>query len=856
MGPFLPPATGIAERRYLSSFRTPTSSRRSDVVLEAEYEELGAPQASAAVDAPYTASEVNVEITACAPHAAMSEKLCWANEYEEDAADADADADAEEAVAAMSSRRLPTPTSAIAAASALSGRSDVPTDVYGQIGYPKDGSHATLALWFAVSQNDYKMAQNVLNHGEFVEPDLTDPHGWSLLHLAAYRGNARLMMLVLQLGVEPDGKSSRGHTPLHVAVARGNADAVDLLLEYGADASYAAPGGNTPFYAWWFDSVSTDPRIPLLLIKHGADLSVMHSSGASPLTVGVAKPDPALEDVMLAVLDTDTGRAHANTLFRQSASSSSSDGGSAVAVTAVHPVSLAASLDYARALTRLLDAGADAHARYDGRSLLEYAVAGDAAAALKVLLARGVRPDAALTPAALAAAATGAPAAASAASSGRTTSADPFASLVPSSPLALAARLGHARIAAELVAAGADPDGSERERLRVTDLSPAVDADPAAVVTPLVLAAAKPGAVGAAVVAGMLRAARGPAPAAGAPESLGNALRFAAQLGGHAAVDTLIGEAGEEALLRSARSMLAGAMAGAADYVGDRAASQDAAFRAHGALPPLASLHKLVAQNPHVLRGFADRFGAYSIAADAGTLGNGVVLRYLRLAGANFRLSDARGTALHAAIRARNTAADVTTLVGECGVPATALDLTGASAMDVARAVRNDGAVTMLTLLVTGGAPTNPVVSRRALKPYQPRAYTTQEIEAELARARAGVAPAPDAKPDRLACVAAYCAVTGTAPEDAPFAPPEVLERARARAEAARAEDERRSNKLLAVSDLLRHQKQPAEAAGIRDGGGRSASLFEKMKTANARLGTSSSGAAAAGGRTRRRAPK
>ena len=910
--------------------------------------------------------------------------------------------------------RLPTPTSPIAAsifsnaagpASGISGAGDIKTtaglgktnELYGQIGYPPNANHATLALWFAVSKNDLKMVENVLNQSDsLLDLDATDPNGWSLMHLAAYTASPRLIMFLLQVGISADAVSNRGHSPLHVAVVKGNADAVELLLEAGADPSRAAPGGSTPYYMWWIDSTSTDPAIPFKLIKAGADMTTLHgTSGASPITVAGFRQDRGLEDVVLAAMDAPGGMTHASTAITmhhhgytspagqnptQHASSSSSNATAATDNGAtVHPASMAATLDYGRVLERLITAGAVTKGpggsltapAYDGKTLIEYAVTSDSVNAIQVLLKHGVSANAPYTDAHRNASTSGV-SAASAAGADATTSV-----LVPTTPLALAARLGHSAAARALLAAGADPDGSDRERIKLCDLNAVMDPDPSLVVTPLVIASARSDVTGPALLREMLtahlrththdlstststanaddaaaetvsevasvRSVDGGArtvvdiniteskatvtPALpsylvpGAPESVGAAYRFAAQLGLQNNVDALLAFASEESLIANARMLVAGAIVASADpqsstaaagafgggggsgaagtAVGNAAVTAAAAtlgwagdgsgivrnreksvsgkalanlFKSNNnnnnnnnnksndnnandeatsatVMPSILALHKLVGWNPNLLRGFADRFGAYSIATDAGGGGSQAALKYLYLAGANMSLSDPRGTALHTAVRGRNTAVDLATLVGELGVPLNVVDVNGFTAAEAAEKEDNGPAKTFFNLFSNAGnsdagsVRANPVLSRRTLKPYAERGYTEDEVDAALARAKRGMAPEKGTLPSRLTALAAYIAVVESAgkatvaPENVAWAPAEVKARARRAKAAADAAAEAARVKSNSIASMLLHQDGIDRATGavtveVKKGGGRSASLFDQMKTA------------------------
>jgi len=55
------------------------------------------------------------------------------------------------------------------------------------------------------------------------------------LHVAALRGDAHIIGLLLDAGAEIDVRGEEGHTPLNEAVGQGHTEAVKLLLSRGAN---------------------------------------------------------------------------------------------------------------------------------------------------------------------------------------------------------------------------------------------------------------------------------------------------------------------------------------------------------------------------------------------------------------------------------------------------------------------------------------------------------------------------------------------------------------------------------------------------------------------------------------------
>jgi len=64
--------------------------------------------------------------------------------------------------------------------------------------------------------------------------------------VAAYRGHADVVKVLLESGADPDAKNNGGHTPLHAAAYRGHLNVASLLLEHGADPCVTNKDGDIP----------------------------------------------------------------------------------------------------------------------------------------------------------------------------------------------------------------------------------------------------------------------------------------------------------------------------------------------------------------------------------------------------------------------------------------------------------------------------------------------------------------------------------------------------------------------------------------------------------------------------------
>jgi len=104
-------------------------------------------------------------------------------------------------------------------------------------------------------------------------PDSTvDARGRTALHLAAARGDTKVMAALLDQGAVLEAPDDDGNTALHLAARVGWKKAVGLLLERGADASARTLCRYTPLHlaAW-----SGNAKVAGMLIARGADVHAL-----------------------------------------------------------------------------------------------------------------------------------------------------------------------------------------------------------------------------------------------------------------------------------------------------------------------------------------------------------------------------------------------------------------------------------------------------------------------------------------------------------------------------------------------------------------------------------------------------
>ncbi|XP_057979333.1 protein VAPYRIN-like [Malania oleifera] len=76
--------------------------------------------------------------------------------------------------------------------------------------------------------------------------DGKDKEGRTALHVAASRGNARCVELLIGAGADMDARSNDGRTALYIAAANGNRRTVEILVGMGADPTNPVDRGRSP----------------------------------------------------------------------------------------------------------------------------------------------------------------------------------------------------------------------------------------------------------------------------------------------------------------------------------------------------------------------------------------------------------------------------------------------------------------------------------------------------------------------------------------------------------------------------------------------------------------------------------
>ncbi|KAK2177940.1 hypothetical protein NP493_569g01083 [Ridgeia piscesae] len=98
----------------------------------------------------------------------------------------------------------------------------------------------------AVNAEDYDLVDSLLSRN--VDPCGTDSKQRSPLHLAAAKGNERLVRMLLDHNANPNQKDIIGNTALHLAACTSHIPVVTLLLKAGTDVNAVDASGRTPLH--------------------------------------------------------------------------------------------------------------------------------------------------------------------------------------------------------------------------------------------------------------------------------------------------------------------------------------------------------------------------------------------------------------------------------------------------------------------------------------------------------------------------------------------------------------------------------------------------------------------------------
>jgi ankyrin repeat protein len=249
---------------------------------------------------------------------------------------------------------------------------------------PGEDHALRLALAFAAARRDAVAALESVGAREFVGE--TDSFGRALLHVAAEAGAADAVVWLLANGADPSRSDPAGVTPLMLAAAAPESGALQALLMAGAAVEVSDQAERTPLmYAAWADRAA---QVQALLAA-GANVAAADARGFTALDVAIQRERTAAATVLRS--------AGAAARFSGGGEAQVDHGFDASRVGELQrgwpPLAIAASRDDEMAIQRLIGAGGDLQARTpSGDTLLHVALDARAWRALRALLAAGADP--------------------------------------------------------------------------------------------------------------------------------------------------------------------------------------------------------------------------------------------------------------------------------------------------------------------------------------------------------------------------------------------------------------------------------------------------------------------------------
>ncbi|KAK1429310.1 hypothetical protein QVD17_11516 [Tagetes erecta] len=98
-------------------------------------------------------------------------------------------------------------------------------------------------LSIAARKGDIRTVKRLLESG--VATNESDQHGWTILHRAAFMGQADIVQILIKKGADIDARDEDGYTPLHCAVETGHAKVIEMIVKNGADVDARTNKGAT-----------------------------------------------------------------------------------------------------------------------------------------------------------------------------------------------------------------------------------------------------------------------------------------------------------------------------------------------------------------------------------------------------------------------------------------------------------------------------------------------------------------------------------------------------------------------------------------------------------------------------------
>ncbi|CAG9315370.1 unnamed protein product [Blepharisma stoltei] len=132
-------------------------------------------------------------------------------------------------------------------------------------------------LHLAVFRGNLKLVKLLINLG--ADPKAVTGHGLGVIHIAAQNDQIMMMVYFKSLGFMHEDQDYKGATPLHWASYIGSEMATCVLLSWGVNPNCRDEEGQTPLH---LASINGNARIVRSLLLKGAEPNVSDSKGRTP----------------------------------------------------------------------------------------------------------------------------------------------------------------------------------------------------------------------------------------------------------------------------------------------------------------------------------------------------------------------------------------------------------------------------------------------------------------------------------------------------------------------------------------------------------------------------------------------
>jgi len=103
-----------------------------------------------------------------------------------------------------------------------------------------------------IKRGDIEALRAAFKNG--LDPNLDNKYGWTILMLAAGKGNSKIGKLIIDMGADLNRRTVGGVTALSHATLAGSASFVELLLAEGASLDCHPHGNSLDIYLDWVAS--------------------------------------------------------------------------------------------------------------------------------------------------------------------------------------------------------------------------------------------------------------------------------------------------------------------------------------------------------------------------------------------------------------------------------------------------------------------------------------------------------------------------------------------------------------------------------------------------------------------------